>query len=419
MAFVAGVPRALLFTAAVGLLIGVGVSIGVDLLRARATRAASDDHRLLAEVLNRVRGEYVDPIDDRTLMQHAIRGMLAGLDPYSAYLDREEYDEIRAAANGSYAGVGIEVSAHARGIVVVSTLGGSPAARADLRPGDLIVGIDRRPVHGDVEAALDRLRGKPGSTLTLAIQRSGVDRPIELTVQRALIEVSNVAATLIEPGFAYLRIASFSNRTAAEVAAALARYRNGRQPLRGVVLDLRNNPGGVLEAAVEVADLFLHDGVIVSAQGRAAGAQFRMVARPGDLLPGVPIVVLINGASASAAEILAAALHDHGRAALVGRRTFGKGLVQTVIPLSDGRALKLTTSRYFRAGGAPIHDRGVEPDLRIDGLNEAPVGIDAADSLARVQRDREIRIAIDHLKTTVRRFADRSGRDSGTAVLAR
>ena len=359
----------------------------------------TDDSRLLAEVMDRVKGEYVDPVDQRKLLQQALHGVASGLDPYSAFLDAEEYQEIRDTTSGSYPGVGVEVSADRGGIKVMRTLADSPAARADLRPGDLIVGIDKTPVGADLDHAIDRMRGLPGTQVSLSVRRPGTPDVLDLVLERAQVEVHSVAARLLESGFGYLRIANFSSNTPADVERAVneLQQQNG-VALRGLVIDVRNNPGGVLESAADVADLFLDGGLIVSATGRTAEARFKLEAGPGDLLDGAPIAVLVNGATASAAEILAGALKDNHRAAIIGRRTFGKGSVQTVIPLSGGRALKLTTSRYFTPSGISIQDRGIEPDLPIEGVEEPPLGVEAPDSLTLARRDREVRIAVQRLK---------------------
>jgi carboxyl-terminal processing protease len=359
----------------------------------------TDDSRLLAEVMDRVKGEYVDPVDQRKLLQQALHGVASGLDPYSAFLDAEEYQEIRDTTSGSYPGVGVEVSADRGGIKVMRTLADSPASRADLRPGDLIVGIDRTPVGTDLDRAIDRMRGLPGTQVSLSVRRPGTPDVLDLVLERAQVEVHSVAARLLEAGFGYLRIANFSSNTPADVERAVNELQQqDGVALRGLVIDVRNNPGGVLESAADVADLFLDGGLIVSATGRTAEARFKLEAGPGDLLDGAPIAVLVNGATASAAEILAGALKDNHRAAIIGRRTFGKGSVQSVIPLSGGRALKLTTSRYFTPSGISIQDRGIEPDLPIDGVEEPPLGVEAPDSLTMARRDREVRIAVQRLK---------------------
>ncbi len=408
-----------LFTRFGILAISVGAALGIALslvLSVRAERTAApvasklaadalsdDENRLLAEVMERVKGEYVDPVDESNLMRHALHGVASGLDPYSAFLDADEYQEIRDTTSGSYPGVGVEVSADRGGIKVMRTLADSPAARADLRPGDLIVGIDRRAVGTDLDRAIDRMRGLPGTEVSLSVRRPGIQEVLDLTLERAQVEVHSVAAQLLEPGYGYLRITQFSSNTSADVELAVSQlHKQNHAALRGLIIDVRNNPGGVLEASVDVADLFLEQGVIVSAVGRTPEARFRLEAQPGDLLDGAPLVVLINGATASAAEIMAGALKDSHRAAIIGRRSFGKGSVQTVIPLSGGRALKLTTSRYFTPAGISIQDRGIEPDLAIEGTEEPPAGIEAPQSVALARRDRDVRIAVQHLKKPAR-----------------
>jgi carboxyl-terminal processing protease len=365
--------------------------------------SAADAHEL-ADIVARVQREYVEPVDEHELLDHALRGMVAGLDPYSAYLDPDEYDEIRLSTSGSYPGIGVEVSAEEGGIMVLRTIEGSPAARAGICSGDLIVRIDDRPVELDVEDAIDQMRGPAGSVVKLSLRRPGTSDTYDLTLARAHVEVHSVAYAVLEPGFGYLRIASFSDTTPKDVERAIESLAaTERGPLSGLVLDLRNNPGGVLESAVQVADAFLERGLIVSASGRAPDASFRMEATPGDLLGGARLAVLINGGSASAAEILTGALKDHHRATVVGRRSYGKGSVQTVIPLANGRALKLTTSYYATPSGAVINDRGIEPDIRVEGAEEPPAEL-PPDGSGRtlLARDREIRLALQTVKASTR-----------------
>jgi carboxyl-terminal processing protease len=341
--------------------------------QAARTSLASADARRLAELMDRVKAEYVDPVDDATLVENALRGLVAGLDPYSAYLDRDEYDEVRLSASGAYPGIGVEVEAEDDGIRILRPIDDSPAAHAGLRSGDVIVRIDGNAVSPDVDAAIDQMRGAPGTDVRLQLRRAGAAGVVDVALRRARVEVRSVTGAPLGAGYGYLRIASFSDTTANDVAHELAGLVHAQhRPLRGLVLDLRNNPGGVLESAVDVADDFLDSGVIVTADGRSADARFRMDATPGDLMDGARIVVLVNGGSASAAEILAGALRDNGRALLVGRRTYGKGSVQTVIPLSGGRALKLTTSRYATPSGAMINERGIDPDVELTGPEPAP-----------------------------------------------
>jgi carboxyl-terminal processing protease len=355
------------------------------------------DARMLADVLERVKHDYVNPVDDHQLLQAAIRGMVSSLDPYSAYLDGEEYDEVKISSSGQYSGVGIEVSMEDDEVVVVSPFEGSPAASAGIRPGDVIATIDGIPVNTtNLADTIGRMRGKEGTTVKIGILREGSAEPLQFTLKRSRVELRSVKAELLEPGMGYVRISQFSETTGDDLDAALKdlRKRNGAA-LKGLVLDLRNNPGGVLEAAVSVSDTFLDAGVIVTAKGRTPESKFEMDATPGDALKGAPIVVLINGGSASAAEIVAGALKDNHRAKLMGRTTFGKGSVQTVIPLSGDRAIKLTTSLYYTPSGISINHRGIAPDIELPRDSKLPnVPADAP----LLQRDPEVKRAVQELK---------------------
>lgn len=359
--------RTTLLTLLLGAVAGFAVAISSGVLAGRSPPRAelpAADARLLAEVMERVRKEYVDPVSDHELMQHAIRGMVSGLDAHSAFLDAGEVEDLRIATEGNYSGVGIEVSYERGAIVVVAPIEGSPADLAGLRSGDVIVAIDGRAVTsagiGDVVA---RMRGEAGTQVRVKVERGGLDEPLEFSIRRAEILLQSVRHAVLAPAYGYLRITHFSETTAHDVEAAVGRLHAKAGRLAGLVLDLRNNPGGVLEAGVEVADAFLDDGVIVTANGRTPEARFTLQARRGDISRGARIAVLVNAGSASAAEILAGALQDHGRAVVIGRATFGKGSVQTVLPLSGGQALKLTTSRYLTPTGKVIQNAGVAPDI--------------------------------------------------------
>jgi len=354
----------------------------------------------LTEVLERVKREYVDDVKQPELIDDALRGLVGGLDPYSSYLDAEEYADLRVSTAGTYAGIGIEVSTADRALRVVRPFRDSPAAVAGIRSGDMISAIDGQEVGTDLDGAMARMRGPRGSTVKLVVIRTGQLLPLEFIVERAQVDVHSVATLALDGGYLYARIATFSDTTAEDFAAGVARLRRdlNAKP-RGVIIDLRNNPGGVLESAVEVADQVLDEGVIVSAEGRTPASRFSMDATPGDMLPGVRIVVLVNGATASAAEILAGALQDHHRAVLLGRRTFGKGSVQTIMPLNQGRAIKLTTSRYFTPSGRSIQGRGIDPDELYDSVDAAPLDLD--DPHVRRQlalRDGGVRAALELLK---------------------
>jgi carboxyl-terminal processing protease len=360
--------------------------------------------RLFAEVYERIKREYVDDVDDSQLMEKAVRGMVAALDPHSAFLDTEEFEEIRLSTMGSYPGVGIEVVAEDSAVKVLRPIEGSPADHAGMQAGDLIVKIDNVDVGADLAGAISRMRGPAGSTVVLTVRRPASGELMDFSLRRAKVDVRSVMQTTLDPGFGYVRITSFSETTADDVARAVAALkRENPKGLHGLVLDLRNNPGGVLEAGVAVADAFLNDGVIVSADGRTPDARFRMEATPGDLIEGAELVVLVNGGSASASEIVAGALKDHNRAELIGHKTYGKGSVQTVMPLAQGGAIKLTTSRYYTPSGVSIHGKGITPDLVAQGPEEAPadlrvVSTGGKPALPLASRDREVQLALDTLK---------------------
>jgi len=359
---------------------------------------------LFAEVYERIKRDYVDEVDDHALMEKAIRGMVAALDPHSAYLDSQEFDEIRLSTMGSYPGVGIEVVAGGGMVKILRPIDGSPAQRAGLRAGDQIVRIDGTDIGADLAGAIARMRGASGSVVQLSIRRDGSPELLDFALRREQVEVHSVLAESLEPGFGYVRITTFSETTAQDVARAISRLkRDNPGGIQGLLLDLRNNPGGVLEAGVAVANDFLSSGVIVTADGRTPEARFRMDASHGDLINGAPLVVLVNAASASASEIVAGALKDHGRALLVGRRTYGKGSVQTVLPLSHGGAVKLTTSRYFTPSGASIHGKGIVPDVLEDGPGEPPAELSADKSQGPLtERDADVRLALGVLKENAR-----------------
>ena len=359
------------------------------------------DAQALADVLERVKREYVDPVEDHQLLQAAIRGMVSSLDPYSMYLQGDEYAEVKISSSGQYSGVGVEVAMEDEQVLVVAPLEGSPAAAAGIRTGDVIASIDGVEVNRTTLAdTIGRMRGKEGTSVSIGILREGSEEPLQFNLKRSRVDVHSVKFEMPEQGFGYVRIFQFSETTDDELRSALRdlRKRNAA-PLKGLILDLRNNPGGVLEAAVAVSDEFLESGVIVSAKGRTAESQFQMDATPGDAMGGAPIVVLVNGGSASAAEIVAGALKDHHRANLMGRTTFGKGSVQTVIPLSDDRALKLTTSLYYTPSGISINHRGIAPDIELE-RDPKPPEIPFAPNAPLGQRDPQVQRALQELKAS-------------------
>jgi carboxyl-terminal processing protease len=361
--------------------------------------------RLFAEVYEHIKRDYVDRVSDQKLMDAAIRGMVSSLDPHSAYLDSEEFEETRLSTMGSYPGVGIEVAADGSMVKILHAIQGSPAEQAGLRAGDEIVAIDGKAVGSDVSGAIEHMRGVSGSTVTLTIRRAGTLGLLNFALKRANVEVRSVSYQMLTPGYGYVRIEEFTDTTPDEVNAAISSLQSDNNAgLRGLVLDLRDNPGGVLESGVAVADDFLNEGVILTAQGRTPDARFEMDATPGDLMNGAPIVVLVNGGTASAAEIVSAALKDHGRALLIGHRTYGKGTVQTVIPLQYGGAVKLTTSRYFTPSGGSVQGKGIIPDIIEGGPEYSPADVMTAKGAPSLQsRDAEVRLALSTLEDEVHR----------------
>jgi carboxyl-terminal processing protease len=396
-----------LATLTAGMILGFCGALAAGALAERAPATAQPAVRnglpwveasFFAEVYERIKRDYVDDVDDHTLMEKAVRGMVAALDPHSAYLDSSEFEEIRLSTMGSYPGVGIEVAEVGGVVKVLKPIEGSPAQIAGVHAGDQVVRINGQEVGADLAGAIARMRGPAGSRVELALRRDGSAELIEFELRRAEVEVHSVSYQTLESGYGYVRLTTFSDTTPTELSRAINLLkRDNPSGLKGLVLDLRNNPGGVLESGVAVADDFLERGVIVTADGRTPEARFQMLATPGDLLDGAPLVVLVNGGSASASEIVAAALKDHGRALLVGHRTYGKGSVQTVMPLPHGGALKLTTSRYFTPSGASIQGTGIVPDVLDSGPDGPP-----EESLAR---DHDVRQALKLLKSPARRGA--------------
>lgn len=317
-------------------------------------------------VYRAVKQAYVDPISDRRLMQAAVRGLLTNLDPHSAYLDKQQAQQLEEDSSGAYQGIGIEVmQLPDRSLRVIAPIDGSPAQRAGVRAGDVITSIDDKPVDAEnADAATNGLRGPPGTTVKLGVLRDGVTGAMTIFVKRGVVKIQSVSSRLLEPGYGYVRIAEFQVDTANDVTSQIADLvQRNHAPLRGLVLDLRSDPGGLLNAAVESADAFLDHGTIVSTRGRLSYSNATFTASPGDVLNGAPMVVLVDGGTASASEVLTGALQDNHRAEVVGSRTYGKGSVQTVIPLDNGDSIKLTTARYFTPSGKSIQARGIVPDI--------------------------------------------------------
>lgn len=335
---------------------------------------ALDDLRTFADVFNQIRQGYVEEIDDSTLLQYAIEGMLGGLDPHSVYLTSDAFDDLQTSTSGEFSGLGLEVGMENGLLRVIAPIDGSPAAAAGVQPGDIILKLDNNPLKGmSLNDAVGKMRGPKGSEIELTIGRSGEAQPLTLSLTRDVIKVASVRENWLEDGYAYVRISQFQKTTGDDVAQALKRLKD-EQAIKGVVLDLRNNPGGVLGASVDVAGLFMRGGEVVYTEGRLPNAAQSYDASDEDVTSGAPIVVLINRGSASASEIVAGALQDHGRAIIMGTDSFGKGSVQTVMPISESRAVKLTTALYFTPGGRSIQAAGIVPDIRVDRAQVTAIG---------------------------------------------
>jgi len=323
--------------------------------------------RIFTDVFNQIRLSYVEPIDDKTLLENAVKGMLTGLDPHSAYLDGKNFDDLKESTSGEFGGLGLEVGTENGYIKIISPIDDTPASRAGLESGDLIIKLDDKAVKDmSLDTAIKLMRGPKGSKINLTIIRQGRQQPFDITLTRDIIKVTAVRAKLLAPGFGYLRIAQFQAQTGENTAKQISQLiKDNKAPLKGLVVDLRNNPGGILQASVKVVDNFINDGLIVYTEGRLKNSEARYHASEGDMLDGAPIVVLINGGSASASEIVAGALQDHNRAVIMGTDSFGKGSVQTVIPLTKDTAIKLTTALYYTPDGRSIQAQGIHPDIEV------------------------------------------------------
>jgi carboxyl-terminal processing protease len=329
-----------------------------------------DELRTFTRAYDHVRTSYVEEVSDSKMLEYAIKGLIAELDPHSAYLDKEAYAELQATTSGEFGGVGLEVGMDEGAIKVITPLDGSPSQKAGIKPGDIVVRIDDQPMKGKTLTDATRLmRGPKDTPVKMSLQRKGVDDPIEIVVLRDLIHVQSVIVKPIADEYLYIRIAQFQSNTGRDFADRLRETLKQRPKTKGLVLDLRNNPGGVLQASVEVADAFLESGTVVYTQGRMENSSVSYAATPGDLTGGLPLVVLINSGSASASEIVAGALQDHKRAIIMGTRSFGKGSVQTVIPITEDRAIKLTTALYYTPNGRSIQAKGIDPDVRLEKIS--------------------------------------------------
>ena len=356
-----------------GMVVGVTTSISLNVFAFKQTVESTpplNELQQFSEVYSRIKESYVEEPKDKELMTNAIRGMLNGLDPHSAYLDEEEFKELQVGTSGELGGLGIEVGMEDGFVKVISPIDDTPAQRAGLQSGDLIIRLNETPVKGmTLNDAVKLMRGKPDTNIDLLVVREGKDKPFKVTLKRAVIQVKSVKNRLLEPGYGYVRISSFQAKTTESLMEALdALKKENKGDLRGLVLDLRNNPGGVLNAAVGVSDAFLDNGKIVYTEGRVPDAKMEYNANKGDVLNGKPIVVLVNQGSASASEIVSGALQDHKRALIVGQKTFGKGSVQTVLPLDEKTAVKITTARYFTPSGRSIQAEGIKPDIELKPL---------------------------------------------------
>lgn len=365
-----------------GAVLGICISLGGSVFAERDAEKLNaipfEDLRTFTEVFGRIQQDYVEPVPDSKLLEDAIRGMLSGLDPHSSYLNEDQYKELRVGTTGQFGGLGIEVGMENGFVKVIAPIDDTPAQRAGVKPGDLIVRLDDKPVKGmSLSEAVQMMRGKPGSDIVLTIVREGEEQPLKIKITRDIIKIKSVKSKLLEEGYGYLRVTAFQSRTGESVKAALNDLKK-QSELKGLVLDLRNNPGGVLNAAVSVSDAFLDGGMIVYTEGRVDDAKMKFTATPNDILKGAPIVVLINAGSASASEIVAGALQDHKRAIVMGEKSFGKGSVQTILPTSNGGAVKLTTARYYTPSGRSIQAEGIIPDIvlsnvRLEALEESTV----------------------------------------------
>ncbi|QEW08204.1 S41 family peptidase [Nitrincola iocasae] len=325
-----------------------------------------EELRLFAEVFDRIKSAYVEPVSDKKLLEDAIRGMLSGLDPHSAYLDAKAYENLQVHTSGQFGGLGIEVGLQDGFIRVIAPIDDTPAQRAGIQAGDLITKIGDESIQGvSLNEAVDKMRGQIGTRVTLTLMREGIEKPFELTLERASISVTSVRHRLLETSYGMIRISQFQNNTAEQLTRSIEALK-AMGELKGIVLDLRNNPGGVLQAAVQVSDAFLSDGLIVYTDGRLPNSELSFSATPETAAGDIPVVVLINAGSASASEIVAGALQDHRRAIVMGTDSFGKGSVQTILPVSVDRGVKLTTARYYTPNGRSIQADGIRPDVVVE-----------------------------------------------------
>ena len=357
----------------VGILLGLSLAIGHSVYALKDNNPGNLDIpfeslQAFTDVFSRVKSDYVEGVDDKKLIEDAIRGMLSGLDPHSSFMNTAEFNELKVGTTGQFGGLGIEVSMENGFVKVISPIDDTPASRAGLKSSDLIIQLDETPVKGmTLNDAVKIMRGEPDTDILLTIVREGESAPLEFTITREIIRVKSVRSKILEEGYGYVRIASFQSRTTTDLLKTITDLQK-EAPLKGLVLDLRNNPGGVLSGAVGVSNAFINDGLVVYTEGRIDDSSHRYTATPGDSLNGAPLIILINGGSASASEIVAGAMQDHKRAIIMGTKSFGKGSVQTIQELQNGSAVKITTARYFTPNGRSIQAKGIVPDIELKTL---------------------------------------------------
>lgn len=406
-----------------GLMLGVILALGQGVWAERKAidyeGIPLDDIRTLSEVFGKIKENYVEEVDDSTLLKNAIRGMLSGLDPHSSFLDIEEFRELTVGTKGEFGGLGIVVGMENGFVKVIAPIDDTPAQRAGIKSGDLIIRLDKKPVKGmELDDAVKIMRGKPGSKIVLTVSREGVGKPFDVELVRDKIRVKSIKSRLLEPGYGYLRITQFQERTGEDLLKAISKLKKeNKGKLKGIVLDLRNNPGGLLDAAVSVSDAFLKKGIIVSVRGRHEDSKNSYQATPIDRIDGVPMVVLINGGSASASEIVAGALQDHKRAIIMGTQSFGKGSVQSIVKLGNNTALKLTTARYYTPSGRTIQAQGITPDIVLSRLKIAAVSNDKTLSIKEADLVHHLKNENgDKTKTSKKSEKDNAKKDTALAT---
>ena len=371
-----------------GILVSINLSVFAD-KKEESKKLPVEDLRIFAEVFGKIKADYVEEVTDKKLLTEALNGMLAGLDPHSTFLDEDHFKDMQQGTAGEFGGLGIEVGMEDGFVKVISPIEDTPAFKAGLQNGDLIIKLDDKSVKGmTLNDAVKLMRGKPGSAINLQILRKGKDTPFDVTIKRAQIKSQSVKAKLIQEGYGYLRVTQFQERTGEDVAKSINQlFSENKKPLNGIILDMRNNPGGLLNAAVAVSAAFIPEGeLVVYTEGRAKDSKMHLTTIPENFIrdpksnnyinklpPEIkktPMVVLVNNGSASASEIVAGALQDHKRALIVGTKSFGKGSVQSILPMNNGTAIKLTTARYFTPNGRSIQAKGINPDIIVeDGFN--------------------------------------------------